>query len=162
MWKSGRMRATRPHMPGYGVLPADEGERLLPFEWAEERLRDARNYWVATVGPGGPHLMDVWGVWLDRRFVFSTGRKSRKARNLAAEPRCVVAPGGAAEEIVVEGVAEETIATDAFVEAYREKYDFDITSLGEPVFTVTPAKVIALIEAEEHFAGTATRWIFGD
>jgi hypothetical protein len=39
---------------------------------------------------------------------------------------------------------------------------FDITSLDEPVFAVTPDKVLALIEVEEHFAGTATRWIFGD
>jgi hypothetical protein len=149
-------------MPGYGVLPADEGEGLLPFEWAEERLRDARNYWVATVGPDGPHLMAVWGVWIDRRFVFSTGRKSRKARNLASMPRCVIAPEGAAEEIVVEGAAEEIVATDAFVEAYREKYDFDVTSLDDPVFAVTPAKVIALIEVAEQFSGTATRWIFDD
>jgi nitroimidazol reductase NimA-like FMN-containing flavoprotein (pyridoxamine 5'-phosphate oxidase superfamily) len=156
------MRATRPYMPGYGILPADEGEGLLPFEWAEARLRDARNYWVATVGPDGPHLMAVWGVWIDLQFVFSTGRKSRKARNLASNPRCVVAPEGAADEIVVEGAAREVAATDAFVEAYREKYDFDVTSLDEPVFAVTPAKVIALIEVEEHFAGTATRWIFGD
>ena len=156
------MHASRPYMPGYGVLPADEGEGLLPFEWAEERLRDARNYWVATVGPHGPHLMAVWGVWIDRQFVFSTGRESRKARNLASDPHCVVAPEGAAEEIVVEGVAEEIAVTDAFVEAYREKYDFDITSLDEPVFAVTPGKVIALIEVEEHFAGTATRWIFSE
>lgn len=154
------MRASRPYMPGYGVLPADEGEGLLPFEWAEARLRDARNYWVATAGTDGPHLMAVWGVWLDRQFVFSTGRKSRKARNLAADPRCVIAPEGAAEEIVVEGAAKEVAVTDAFVDAYREKYDFDITTLDEPVFAVTPDKVIALIEVAEHFAGTATRWIF--
>jgi hypothetical protein len=156
------MHASRPYMPGYGVLPADEGEGLLPFEWAEERLRDARNYWVATVGPDGPHLMAVWGVWIDRQFVFSTGRKSRKARNLASEPRCVIAPEGAAEEIVVEGAAAEVVATGAFTEAYREKYDFDITSLDEPVFAVTPTKVIALIEVAEQFSGTATRWIFDD
>ena len=156
------MHASRPHMPGYGILPADEGEGLLPFEWAEERLRTARNYWVATIGADGPHLMAVWGVWIDRQFVFSTGRKSRKARNLASHPRCVVAPEGAAEEIVVEGTAAEIVATDAFVDAYREKYDFDVMSLGEPVFAVTPSKVIALIEVAEQFAGTATRWIFGD
>src|SRR2546428_2971773 len=89
------MRATRPHMPGYGVLPADEGERLLPFEWAEERLRDARNYWVATVGPGGPHLMAVWGVWLDRRFLVSTRRETRKARHPPGQPPFALAPPGA-------------------------------------------------------------------
>ena len=41
-------------MPGYGVLPADEGEGLLPFEWAEARLRAARNYWWRPSAPTGP------------------------------------------------------------------------------------------------------------
>ena len=156
------MNATRPHMPGYGVLPADEGEGLLPFEWAEERLRDARNYWVGTVGPDGrPHLMAVWGVWMEHQFVFSTGRKSRKARNLASEPRCVIAPEGAAEEIVVHGRAREIPFNDRFVDAYRAKYDFDVSTFAdEPVFAVTPETVIGLIEAEERFASTATRWSF--
>src|SRR2546430_11458039 len=95
------MRATRPHMPGYGVLPADEGERLLPFEWAEERLRDARNYWVATVGPGGPHLMAVWGVWLDRRVMFRNRRKQPKGAHLPAQPPCLVPPQGAAQESIL-------------------------------------------------------------
>jgi hypothetical protein len=156
------MKASRPDLPGYGILPASEGEGLLPFEWAEARLRAARNYWVATISPDGrPHLMAVWGVWLEREFMFSTGRQSRKARNLAADPRCVIAPEGAAEEIVVHGSAREVPFDDRFVAAYRDKYDFDVTSLAdEPVFAVAPETVIGIIEAEERFAGTATKWSF--
>ena len=30
--------ATRPYMPGYGILPATEGTGLLPWSWAVERL----------------------------------------------------------------------------------------------------------------------------
>jgi hypothetical protein len=92
--------------------------------------------------------------------VFSTGRESRKARNLMAEPRCVIAPEGAAEAVVVEGTAREVMLTDAFVDTYRKKYDFDITTLDAPVFAVRADKVIAVIEAEERFARTATRWTF--
>lgn len=56
--------ASRPYMPGYGTKPATEGSGLLPWEWAEEGLSAARNYWVATVGPdGSPHSTPVWGVW---------------------------------------------------------------------------------------------------
>jgi hypothetical protein len=156
------MNATRPHMPGYGVLPADEGEGLLPFDWAEERLRGARNYWVGTVGlDGRPHLMAVWGVWMDRQFAFSTGRNSRKAHNLAADPRCVIAPEGAAEAVVVHGSAREIPFSDGFVAAYRAKYDFDVSTLADkPVFAVAPETVIGLIEAEERFAATATKWTF--
>ena len=30
--------ASRPHMPGYGILDADRGKGLLPWSWAKERL----------------------------------------------------------------------------------------------------------------------------
>ena len=35
--------------------------------------------------------MLVWGLWLDGAFYFSTGRKSRKACNLAENSPCVIA-----------------------------------------------------------------------
>ena len=44
-----------------------------------ERLAAARNYFIATVtvsdGAPRPHLMVVWGLWLDDAFQFSTGRE---------------------------------------------------------------------------------------
>jgi hypothetical protein len=62
-------------MPGYGVLPADQGSGLLPWSWALERLRNARNYWLTTVWPDGrPHVMPVWAVWLDRAPETATQR----------------------------------------------------------------------------------------
>ena len=68
------VKVSCPHMPGYGVLPAEEGRGLLPFEWASERLVRSRSYWVSTVRPDGrPHLMPVWGVFVDDVFTFSTG-----------------------------------------------------------------------------------------
>jgi len=161
------MRATRPYMPGYGILPADEGEGLLPFEWAEARLRDARNYWVATVGPDGPHLMAVWGVWIDRQFVFSTGRESRKARNLEQNPNCVVCNEHAHEAVIVEGIAEiaDEDARRKFLPVYEKKYTFDMGSMKdgilemkEPVFAVRPQRVFGL--SEKYFQSKSTRWIF--
>jgi hypothetical protein len=41
--------ASRPHMPGYGLLGPDQGSGLLPWSWAEERLSASHDYWVATV-----------------------------------------------------------------------------------------------------------------
>lgn len=157
--------ADRPHMPGYGVLPAAEGRGLLPFSWAEERLAASRSYWLATVAPDGrPHVMAVWGVWCDGALAFSTGGGSRKARNLASEPRCSVATERADEPVVVEGAAREvpvgTAPYDRIVEAYRVKYDVDPAALDSPIFEVRPRKVLGFIEAEEHFLGAATRWTF--
>src|SRR2546427_4666203 len=65
--------ASRPYMPGYGLPAADKGEGLLPWEWAVERLTESHNYWVATTRPEGrPHVMPVWGIWVESVFYFST------------------------------------------------------------------------------------------
>ena len=79
--------AGRPHMPGYDLPAADSGRGVMPWSWAAERLVGAHNYWLATSWPDGrPHVMPVWGVWLDTAFWFSCAGTARKARNLAADP----------------------------------------------------------------------------
>src|SRR5258708_37820826 len=82
-------KPSRPQIPGYGMPKSTKG--LLPWKWAEQRLRKSHNYWITTVKPdGSPHTMVVWGLWLEGAFLFSTGSQSRKARNLAENRRCVV------------------------------------------------------------------------
>jgi nitroimidazol reductase NimA-like FMN-containing flavoprotein (pyridoxamine 5'-phosphate oxidase superfamily) len=153
-------------MPGYGILDARSGKGLLPWSWATERLMKARNYWLATTrSDGRPHVMPVWGVWLDERFYFSTGRESRKARNLAANPKCSVGAEPADEAIIVEGIAEEV--TDParrrrFADAYGAKYQWDMEGFAEPVYAVRPAIAFAFTSGTDDFTGTATRWIFDD
>jgi PPOX class probable F420-dependent enzyme len=159
--------ADRPFMPGYGVLPADQGSGLIPWAEARRRLTVAHDYWCATVCPDGrPHVMPVWGVWLDARLWFSSGLRSRKARNLAAEPRCTLTTDDARNPVVVEGVAERV--TDiapiaAFVEAVNQKYDAGISAdFQDPevngTFAVRPERVFAL--SEDDFSGSPTRWTF--
>jgi pyridoxine/pyridoxamine 5'-phosphate oxidase len=118
---------SRPYMPDYGIEAADAGQGLLPWTWAGERLRTNRNYWLATATTGGrPHLMPVWGVWLDETFYFSSGSRSRKARNLQANARCVVSCENAAQPVVIEGIAHRVTNLDLLsraAEAYSEKYD---------------------------------------
>ena len=100
--------ADRPVMPGYGVLPAGQGSGLIAWAEAERRLTVSHDYWVATVRPDGrPHVMPVWGVWLGGHVWFSSGLRSRKARNLAADPRCTVTTDDAQNPVVVEGPAEQ-------------------------------------------------------
>src|SRR5437660_11059705 len=82
-------RGTRPYMPGYGISTTKKS--MLPWKWAEDRLRKSRQYWMVTVRPDGrPHVMPVWGLWRDDGFYFSTGGGSRKSRNLAAHTYCLV------------------------------------------------------------------------
>lgn len=151
-------------MPGYGILDEESGKGLLPWSWAVERLERAHNYWVATTrSDGRPHAMPVWGVWFDGRFYFSTGKQSRKARNLAENPRCVICVEPADEAIIVEGRAEEI--TDRrllrrFAEEYGPKYQWDMEGFSEPVYAVEPTVAFAFESAPGEFTGSATRWIF--
>jgi hypothetical protein len=159
-------RSSRPHMPGYGLPEANKG--LLPWSWAEQRLKKSHNYWITTVKPDGtPHTMVVWGLWQDGRFLFSTGSKSRKARNLAQNTNCVVSTEQAHEAVIVEGVAQtaDVFARRKLLRAYERKYKFDmssmkadILSMKEPVFAVRPRVVFGLWE--KHFVGKSTRWTF--
>jgi Pyridoxamine 5'-phosphate oxidase len=155
-------RASRPNLPGYGIVSEHEGEGLLDWSWARERLASARNYFLATTCPDGrPHLMVVWGLFLDDLFLFSTGRQSRKGKNLAADPRCAVAPEGAEEAVLLEGVARELDDPGLrarWVTEYQRKYDWDVASMSEPVFVVQPHRVFGQIE--KTFTKSATRWTF--
>jgi general stress protein 26 len=154
-------RAGRPHMPGYGVVDAHGGKGLLPWSWAVDLLSKARNYWFVTTRPDGrPHAMPVWGVWLASRFYFSTGGQSRKAKNIAANPRCVVGLDRDLDAVVVEGLAGLVAGVklrQQFIDAYAVKYDWDMTGFEEPVFVVRPLVVFGFAEGLEE---TATRWIF--
>ena len=80
---------SRPEIPeSYGIPEGREG--MLPWSHVRERMSVARNYWLATVRPGGrPHSVPVWGVWVEDRLHFGGGRSTRKARNLAANPNVV-------------------------------------------------------------------------
>lgn len=167
----GTPRADRPYMPGYGIRAAGEGTGLLPWSWARERLEAARNYWVGSVRTDAdgawPHLAPVWGVWADDdTFWFSSGLRARKVRNLAAEPRCTVAPEHAEDPVVVEGLA--TIVTDhaaleRFIAATNAKYgtgygvDFPDPAVNATV-QVRPERAWGLVQ--QDFTGSPTRWTF--
>ena len=173
-------KSSRIATPGYGFPPGEKG--LLTWSWAEQRLKKSHNYWVTTItatkitpttiaAPNSqlpkPHTMVVWALWQDGRLLFSTGSQSRKARNLAANPNCVVCTERADEAVIVEGVAEiaDVAARRKFLAAHGRKYDWDmstmkndILSMKEPVFAVRPRVVFGLWE--KYFQQKSTRWIF--
>jgi hypothetical protein len=160
---SGSPQPSRPHAPGYGLPSGNKG--LLPWSWAEQRLKKSHNYWITTVKPdGAPHSMVVWGLWQDGRVLFSAGGKSR---NLARNANCVVCTEHAHEAVIIEGPAEiaDVVARRKFLPSYERKYKFDmkgmkddILSMKEPVFAVRPRVVFGLWE--KHFVGKSTRWKF--
>ena len=153
-------KASRPHMPGYGMPAGTKG--LLSWEWTEKRLRTSHNYYLMTVRPDStPHTMPVWGIWVEGRFYFSTGAQSRKARNLAANSACIVCTDNPAEAVIVEGTASP-MADAALLAAlspdYKQKYkSFELDPKLGPIFEVRPRVVFGLREATFK---AATRWTF--
>ena len=90
----------------------DEAE-TSSWELARTRLANpeqSRTCWLATTRPdGGPHLMPVIGFWIDDAMHILAGEGSQKARNIAADGRCVIATGSTtlpSLDIVIEGRAE--------------------------------------------------------
>jgi hypothetical protein len=154
-------------MPGYGLPESTKG--LLAWRWAQDRLKKSRNYWIITVKPDcSPHVMVVWGLWLNETFLFSTGRQSRKARNLSGNQQCAVATELAQEAVIIEGVAEETRDVPLlrkFLRLYESKYRYDmsafeegILNLEEPIYVVRPKVAFGLDEKKS--LPSATRWKF--
>lgn len=161
------LSASRPLMPGYGIAGPEEGRGLLPWSWAEERLTTSHDYWLASTWPDRrPHVMPVWAVWLDRAVWFSSGGRSRKARNLARDPRCSITSDNALEPVVVEGRAELVTAPGhlaRFLDVLNAKYatGYSLELLDPTVnacYRVRPTWVFSL--TEDDFAGSPTRWTF--
>jgi uncharacterized pyridoxamine 5'-phosphate oxidase family protein len=155
-------KATRPNIPGYGLPKSTKG--LLPWSWADQQLKKSREYFVTTVRPdGSPHVMIVWGLWIENVFYFSTGKTSVKAKNLAKNPKCVIATGRADAVVIVEGEAQSIKVPPElnFFKTYEKKYKWDMSGMQEePVFAVRPRVAFGLVE--KTFSKSATRWLFGD
>jgi hypothetical protein len=111
-------------------------------------------------------------VWVGDRPCFTTRPGSRKARNLAGDPRCVITAAGADLDLVVEGDAERLRDEDSLrrvAAAFMDKYGWplavrggsahDDSLPGSPEFgfyRVTPARAFGY----GADGMTATRWRF--
>lgn len=104
--------------------------------------------------------MPIWGVWVDGRFYFSTGAKSRKAKNLVKNRRCVLCTDNADEAVIVEGTAFP-VRDNKFIARiaphYHRKYKpWKLDPKMGPIFQLRPQVAFAMYE--KKFAETATRW----
>jgi PPOX class probable F420-dependent enzyme len=136
--------------------------------------------WLATINPDGtPHVTGIGAGWVDGAFWFQTGDGTRKARNLARDPRCTVSVATRELDLVVEGEASK-VTDPATVAAMAEYYaadgwparvdesgealtaEFSAPSAGPPpwyMYRLVPRAATALAIVEP---GGATRWRFTD
>lgn len=154
-------------MSSYGVPDTLDG--ALEWSWAEERLAESRNFWVVTVDPKGrPHAMPVWGVWLGDRFWFSAAPDALKVRNIETNPHVVVTGEDTVNVVSIEGTAAPAGVRRDVAEAWAARYEEDPDKraemvdfmLGGALFEVTPVKAFGMIESEERFSSSATRWVW--
>jgi hypothetical protein len=157
--------ASRPYMPDYGIVPADQGMGLLPWSWAEEQLRTSHNFWLATRWPDGrPHAVPVWAIWDGSDLWFSGGLHSRKVLNLLADGRGVVTTEDARNPVIVEGVAtklEDDPSRQHYLDLTNDKYGTDcqmdfLDPATTAVFRLRPVWAFGL--REDDFTGSPTRW----
>jgi general stress protein 26 len=140
------------------------------LSWPEvaARLAPARSYWLGTTSPGGaPHAAPVWGVVIADTLYLYTERRTRKARNLAADPRLVVHLESAEDVLIVHGTAADLgypAQVPDVVKALTEKYaspadrqylpdadpDFDV------VYVVRPES--AMLWRLADFEASQRRW----
>jgi Pyridoxamine 5'-phosphate oxidase len=69
---------------------------------------DRHTCWLATINSdGSPHVTGVGALWVDGAWWFETGESTRKARNLARDPRCTLSVATHGFDLVMEGTAEK-------------------------------------------------------
>jgi predicted pyridoxine 5'-phosphate oxidase superfamily flavin-nucleotide-binding protein len=131
--------------------------------WAEvsEVLSKAEMFWLSTVRRDGrPHVTPLPAIWLDGTLHFCAGSHEQKAKNLLANPCCVLAAGAnqfrSGLDVAAEGTAvrvTDPARLQRLAALWKSKldWDFEVTDSGfrDPagrlglVFGVTPAKILA-------------------
>jgi len=106
--KTSAKKATTPkaHEPTHKNLDI-YGAKPIPWSRALKQLSTAAGtYWLATTNPDGrPHVAGVGALWVDGKIYFVSGMRTRKSRNLAANPSCVVSVSLTGIDLVIEGTA---------------------------------------------------------
>jgi len=171
------------NLDGYGAptIPWEKVRDVLTQRIPQEPGSGSLNrhtWWLATVRPDGrPHVMPLGVLWVEDAFYFAAGAATRKAKDLAHNPHCVITVATHDFDLVLEGAAVKVSdsATAARVaEAYRADgwpasvdrsgttltAPYSAPSAGPPpweVYAFTPETVFALGAAEPY---GATRWRF--
>ena len=153
------------------------GHEPIPWSRALEALEaDAGTYWLATVRPDGrPHIAGLGALWVDSKYYFVSGAGTRKSRNLAENPSCVISASLPGLDLVIEGIATQ-VEDEATLRDIARRYaaqgwsasvsdgvftaPFSAPSAGPPpwlLYEVTPQTAFAVAGADPH---GATRWRF--
>lgn len=169
-------------------LGADDG--LPPVEWStvletlqsgaapEPDAHNARTTWLCTANEdGSPHVTAVGALWVEGAFWFQSGATTRKARNVARDPRCSVATSLRGVDVVVDGDARRVTEPGELARIAKAWSDqgwpaepdesgsgitapFNAPAQGRPpwnVYRIEPRSATAVLGSEP---GGLTRFLF--
>jgi hypothetical protein len=163
---------------------------LAPLEWptVREALEgnltqgpgtggpDHHTFWLSTIDfDGRPHMTAVGAFWVDGRYYFCGGPRSRKIRNVERDPRCAFGVAISGYDVSLEGYAVR-VRDDALLQRLAEVFagggwaptvegggfthEYSAPSAGPPpwyVYEFVPEDVYAVATKQP---GGATRWTF--
>jgi hypothetical protein len=154
------------------------GEKLSTGSAPDPDSPNSRSTWLTTLNEdGSPHTTAVGAIWLDDTFWFQTGFVTRKARNVARDPRCSLAVSVRDADVVVDGAAALVTEAEDVARAAKAWADqgwpaepdesgtgltapFNAPSQGPPpwgVYRIAPRSVTVVLSAEP---GGLTRYRF--
>jgi pyridoxine/pyridoxamine 5'-phosphate oxidase len=157
----------------YKLEPIPWSRALAQLEAADPKTQ---THFLATTRPDGrPHVAAVGALWVDGRFSFTSGAGTRKSRNLAENPNCVISVLLTGIDLVVEGTAAK-VTDEPTLQRLAERYDaqgwpasvkdgaltaeYSAPSAGPPpwdLYVVAPVTAFGVLTSEP---GGATRWRF--
>ena len=159
-------QVTRPHFPqGY----VDNPKRFLSWEQVEQKLAEAKHYWLCSVRPNSrPHAIPKWAVWINGHIYFDGSPQTRHARNIEINPFVNVHLENGEKVVILEGTVKEIIPSPELAISIAQAYSAKYASSGyspEPntweaggLFEIKPHTVIAW----NSFAEDPTKFVFVD
>ena len=159
----------------YGLPPVPWERALQALEHGDQKGNET-SFLTTTRPDGRPHVAGVGAVWDGGKVYFVSGPGTRKSRNVADNPGCVMAMSLEGIDLVIEGDArrvtdEETLQRlakryadggwPATVEDGAFTYEYSAPSAGPPpwyLYAITPTTVYGVLA---DAPGGAMRWRFG-
>jgi hypothetical protein len=163
---------TRKNLDIYGAKPLSWSRALKQLE-----AGPAGTFWLATTKPNGrPHVAGIGALWVDGKIYFVSGMRTRKSRNLAVNPRCVVSVSLTGIDLVIEGTAiritdrptllrlAKRYAAQGWPASVRDQAliaEYSAPSAGPPpwdLYVLRPTTAFGVASGDPP---GATRWTFG-
>jgi hypothetical protein len=163
----------------YGNKPIPWSRALEALEAETAKTGEAathKTWWLGTTRPDGrPHSAGVGAMWADGKVYFVSGPGTRKSRNLAKNPNCVISVPLTGLDLVLEGTAR-VVTDEPTLQRLAKLYNsqgwparvsdgaftapFSAPSAGPAPWNLWVFTPLAAIGVSTVEPGGATRWRF--